>query len=85
MTSTPARRLACIALVAVLAASGCARPPSTGLDDNTAATLKSTNSPGTVGGRTYTAQPVEATWPAPFHVPAQSLKLPPIKEIIQRI
>ncbi len=60
MTSTPARRLACTALVAVLAASGCARQPSTGLDDDIAATLKGTNSPVTLGGRTYTAQPVEA-------------------------
>ncbi|WP_312707469.1 hypothetical protein [Stenotrophomonas sp.] len=71
MTSTPARRLACAALVAVLAASGCARPPSTALDDDIVATLKGTNSPRTVGGRTYTAQPVEANLgPHRFMFPA---------------
>jgi len=71
MTSTPARRLACAALVAVLAASGCARPPSTALDDDITATLKGTNSPRTVGGRTYTAQPVEANLgPHRFMFPA---------------
>jgi len=71
MTSTPARRMACAALVAVLAASGCARPPSTALDDDITATLKGTNSPRTVGGRTYTAQPVEANLgPHRFMFPA---------------
>lgn len=71
MTSTPARRMACAALVAVLAASGCARPPSTALDDDIVATLKGTNSPRTVGGRTYTAQPVEANLgPHRFMFPA---------------
>ncbi len=57
---TPARRLACAALVGALAASGCARSPSTALVDDIAATLKRTNSPRTVGGRTYMAPPVEA-------------------------
>ena len=71
MTSTPARRMACAALVAVLAASGCARPPSTALGDDITATLKGTNSPRTVGGRTYTAQPVEANLgPHRFMFPA---------------
>jgi len=71
MTRTPARRFACAALVAVLAGSGCARPPSTGLDDDIAALLKGTHSPRTVGGRTYTAQPVEANvGPHRFMFPA---------------
>lgn len=61
MTRTPARRFACAALVAVLAASGCARETSPELDDDIIATLKGTNSPRTVNGRTYTAQPVEVT------------------------
>jgi len=57
--------------VAVLAASGCTRPPSTALDDDITATLKGTNSPRTVGGRTYTAQPVEANLgPHRFMFPA---------------
>ncbi len=71
MTSTPERRLACAALLAVLAASGCARPPYTGLDDDIAATLEGTNSPRTVSGPTYTAQPVEANLgPHRFMFPA---------------
>lgn len=71
MTPTPARRLACAALVAVLAASGCARPPSTELDDEILALLNGTYGPRTVGGRTYTAQPVEANLgPHRFMFPA---------------
>lgn len=71
MTRTPARRFACAALVAVLAACGCARPPSTGLDDEILALLNGTYGPRTVGGRTYTAQPVEANLgPHPFMFPA---------------
>ncbi|WP_223484517.1 hypothetical protein [Stenotrophomonas indicatrix] len=45
MTRTPARRFVCAALVAVLAASGCARETSPELDDDIIATLKGTNSP----------------------------------------
>lgn len=71
MTSKPTRRLACATLVAALAASGCARPPSTALDDDITTTLKATNSPRTVGSRTYTAQPVEANLgPHRFMFPA---------------
>lgn len=71
MTRTPPRRLACAALVALLAASGCARPPSTDWGDDSAAALNGANSPRTVGGRTYTAQPVEANLgPHRFMFPA---------------
>lgn len=71
MTHTLARGLLCAALVALLTASGCARPPSTDLDDDIVAMLKGTNSPRTVGGRTYTAQPVEANvGPHRFMFPA---------------
>jgi len=71
MTRTPARRLACAALVAVLAASGCARPPSTEMDVEILALLNGTYGPRTVGGRTYTAQPVEANLgPHRFMFPA---------------
>lgn len=71
MTRTPARRLACAALVAVLTASGCARPPSTEMDDEILALLNGTYGPRTVGGRTYTAQPVEANLgPHRFMFPA---------------
>ncbi|WP_313465864.1 hypothetical protein [Stenotrophomonas sp.] len=71
MTCTPARRLACAALVAVLAASGCARPPSTEMDDEILALLNGTYGPRTVDGRTYTAQPVEANLgPHRFMFPA---------------
>lgn len=71
MTRTPARRFACAALVAVLAASGCARPPSTGLDDEILALLNGPHSTRTVGGRTYKAQPVEANLgPHRFKFPA---------------
>jgi len=71
MTRTPARRLACAAMVAVLAASGCARPPSTEMDDEILALLNGTYGPRTVGGRTYTAQPVEANLgPHRFMFPA---------------
>ncbi|WP_234456011.1 hypothetical protein [Stenotrophomonas sp. S41] len=71
MTSTPARRMACAALVAVLAASGCARPPSTEMDDEILALLNGTYGPRIVGGRTYTAQPVEANLgPHRFMFPA---------------
>jgi len=71
MTRTPARRLACAALVAVLAASGCTRPPSTEMDDEILALLNGTYGPRTVGGRTYTAQPVEANLgPHRFMFPA---------------
>ncbi len=64
MTSALARRLACAALVTVLAVSGRARPPSTGLDDSSAATLKGATSPRTMGDRTHTTRPVE-TNPGP--------------------
>lgn len=71
MTRTPARRLACAAMVAVLAASGCTRPPSTEMDDEIIALLNGTYGPRTVGGRTYTAQPVEANLgPHRFMFPA---------------
>ncbi|WP_313052459.1 hypothetical protein [Stenotrophomonas cyclobalanopsidis] len=71
MTRTSARRLACAALVAVLAVSGCARPPSTEMDDEILAVLNGTYGPRTVGGRTYTAQPVEANvGPHRFMFPA---------------
>jgi len=71
MTRTPARRFACAALVAVLAASGCAREPSPALDDDIIALLTGTNSPRTVNGRAYTAEPVEASLgPHRFMFPA---------------
>ena len=57
--------------MAVLAASGCAREPSPALDDDIIALLKGTDSPRKVNGRTYTAQPVEASLgPHRFMVPA---------------
>jgi len=71
MTRTPACRSACAALVALLAASGCAREPTPELDDDIIALLKGTNSPRTVNGRTYTAEPVEASLgPHRFMFPA---------------
>ncbi len=71
MTRTPARRFACAALVAVLAASGCAREPTPALGDDIIALLTGTNSPRTVNGRTYTAEPVEASLgPHRFMFPA---------------
>ncbi|WP_164074610.1 hypothetical protein [Stenotrophomonas maltophilia] len=71
MTRTPTGQLACAALVAVVAAGGCARPPSTELDDEILALLNGTYGPRTVGGRTYTAQPVEANLgPHRFMFPA---------------
>lgn len=71
MTRISARRLACAALVAVLADSGCARPTSSEMDDEILALLNGTYGPHTVGGRTYTAQQVEANLgPHRFMFPA---------------
>jgi len=71
MSRAPARRLASFALVAVLSATACAKSPSTEKDKNGTAMSEDATSPRTVGGHTYTTQPVEATLgPHRFMFPA---------------
>lgn len=59
MSNAPVRRLACAALVAALSATACAKAPSTEKDSN-GTMSEDTSSSRTVGGHTYTTQPVEA-------------------------
>ncbi|PSD30937.1 hypothetical protein C7E17_14255 [Stenotrophomonas maltophilia] len=60
MSRAPACRLASFALVAVLSTTACAKGPSTEEDPNGTPMRESATSPRTVGGQTYTTQPVEA-------------------------
>ena len=59
MSRAPACRLASFALVAVLSTTACAKAPSTETGPN-APMSEAATSPRTVGGQTYTTQPVEA-------------------------
>ena len=71
MIRAPAHGLACAVLVAALAAGGCARAPSTGSDGDILGRFSGATSTRTVGGRTYTTQPVEANLgPHRFMFPA---------------
>lgn len=60
MSRAPASRLASFALVAVLSTTTCAKAPSTEKDPNGTPMSETATSPHTVGGQTYTTQPVEA-------------------------
>ncbi|AWH16234.1 hypothetical protein C1922_02270 [Stenotrophomonas sp. ZAC14D2_NAIMI4_7] len=59
MSNVPVRRLACAALVAALGAAACAKAPSTERDSDGTLSQDASSS-RTVGGHTYTTQPVEA-------------------------
>ncbi|MGE6334968.1 hypothetical protein [Stenotrophomonas sp. NPDC077659] len=61
MSSAPARRLICAAVVAVGTATACVWAPSTGVDDGIADLFNDAQRPRMVEGRTYTTQPVEAS------------------------
>lgn len=71
MSSAPLFRYACVAMVAVLAATACTRAPFKGKDEDLGPILKGHTRPRTVEGRTYTAEPVEASvGPYRFAFPA---------------
>lgn len=71
MSRAPACRLASFALVAVLSTTACARTPSTETGPNGIPMSEAATSPRTVGGHTYTTEPVEArVGPRRFMFPA---------------
>lgn len=71
MSRAPACRLASFALVAVLSTTACAKGPSTEKDPNGTNMSEAAASSRTVGGHTYTTEPVEArVGPHRFMFPA---------------
>ncbi|WP_294993833.1 hypothetical protein [uncultured Stenotrophomonas sp.] len=71
MSRAPACRLASFALVAVLSTTACAKAPSTEKDPNGTNMSEAAASSRTVGGHTYTTEPVEArVGPHRFMFPA---------------